>query len=67
MGRLGQVIYWLGCALGILSVPAAVWTFLDLGVEYNFYSIAKGPALVLACGMGAWLSGRVARYILKGD
>jgi len=23
-GRLGQVIYWFGCALGILSVPVAV-------------------------------------------
>lgn len=67
VGLIGQVIYWFGCALGILSVPAAVWTFFNMGVEINFESIANGPALVLGCGMGAWLSGRVVRFLLKGD
>jgi hypothetical protein len=67
VGWIGQVIYWIGCAIGILSVPSAIWTFFNTGIEYNLESIANGPGLVLAVGMGAWLSGRVVCDLLKGD
>ena len=67
VGRLGQVIYWYGCVLGILSVPVAVWTVFSTRIEYSLDSIVGGPGLVLGLGLGAWLSGRAVRFILKGD
>ncbi len=63
VGRLGQVIYWIGCALGILSVPAFLvfgsvangrFSFLDLGIG-------------IVWGFGIWLMGRAVRYIPRGD
>ena len=67
VGRIGQVIYWLGCALGLLSVSVAVWIVFYMRVEYSLDSIAGGPGLVLGLGLGAWLSGCAVRSILKGD
>ena len=63
VGRIGQVIYWIGCALGILAVP----TFLLVGNSAvgRFTFLNLGIGIVL--GFGFWLVGRGARYILKGD
>ncbi len=66
-GRIGQVIYWWGCFLGILSVPVAVWTVFDTRIEYILDRIAGGPGLILGLGVGAWFLGRTARNILQGD
>ena len=67
-GRLGQVIYWFGCVLGVLSVPVAVWLFFLMGPTPGFYG---GPVLIAVFALGAglccWLIGRAARFILKGD
>jgi hypothetical protein len=65
--RIGQVIYWWGCFLGILSVPVAVWTVFDTRIEHSLDRFAGGPGLILGLGLGAWLIGRAARNILKGD
>ncbi len=62
-----MVFYWWGCFLGILSVPVAVWTVFDTRIEYILDRIAGGPGLILGLGLGAWLLGRTARNILKGD
>ncbi len=61
VGRLGEVIYWLGCALGILSVPAGL---LAAYVVNEPFGIAPLGVSIL---FGFWLLGRAARYILKGD
>ena len=65
--RIGQVIYWWGCFLGILSVPVAVWIVFDTRIEHSLDRFVGGPGLVLGLGLGAWLSGRAVRSILKGD
>ena len=62
VGRVGQVIYWYGCVLGILSVPAAV-SIANAGGQFSFSVFV----VVLACGFGIWLIGRAARFILRGD
>ena len=63
VGRLGEVIYWLGCALGILSVPAGL---LAAYVVNEPFGIALLGVSILF-GFGFWLLGRAARNILKGD
>ena len=66
--RIGMVLYWFGCGFGILSIPMAVFAFYQMwsqfGVEGSTFLAA---ALCLGAGLGAWLVGRVARYVLKGD
>jgi hypothetical protein len=68
VGRIGQVTYWLGCAVGILSIPvsACVWI---VGVDAHKID-AELLVVILGClaiGAAVWLIGRAARYILKGD
>ena len=67
VGRIGQVIYWLGCAVGILSMPAGVLAWVS-EIRKDYYDDAISALfLCLAIGAAAWLVGRGARYILKGD
>ena len=65
LARLGNVLYWTGCLLGILLVAAAV----------AFYSLAKRgtpeellfiSALLIGLGVVVWLIGRACRYVLAG-
>jgi hypothetical protein len=64
LARLGNVLYWTGCLLGILLVSAAV----------AFYSLAAGEraeivlfsALFIGLGVVVWLIGRACRYVLAG-
>jgi len=66
VGRIGQVLYWLGCAVGLLSIPVSVVAWINEG--QGRYDNRLGVLLVcLAIGAAAWLVGRGARYILKGD
>jgi hypothetical protein len=67
VGRIGMMLYGIGCGLGILSVPVAVWSFFDIGIEYDLDVIASGPGLALGFGFCAWLVGRLARFLLNGD
>ena len=62
-GRLGQVMYWFGCILGILSVPSfLLFAYVEVG-SFGFLDLVLG----LVWGLTFWLMGRAARYILKGD
>ncbi len=75
VGRTGQVIYWLGCVVGILSMPVGVVICLIELIEagQNRYNPVDPLQVLLVClaslaiGAAAWLVGRAARYILKGD
>ncbi len=64
--RLGRVIYRLGCVLGVLSIPVAV-VLLPLVPRDDPGPALFRAALPLGVGLGAWLIGRAARNILKGD
>ena len=67
-GRLGQVIYWFGCALGVLSIPAAALAFYMMWSQFGVEGSTFFPAaLCLGAGVGCWPIGRAARYILRGD
>ncbi len=64
--RLGQVIYRIGCWLGVLSIPVAV-LLLPLVPRGEPGQVIFRAALPLLIGLGCWLIGRAARYFLKGD
>jgi len=66
-GRIGVVLHWLGCALGVLSVLVAVWAFIDISIKFDLASGAIEAAIFLGAGFCAWLVGHVALYLLKGD
>ncbi len=65
--RLGEVLYWLGCALGVLSVPVAVWAFITMTLKYDLASGAVEAAIFLGAGFCAWLVGHLALYLLIRD
>jgi hypothetical protein len=67
VGRLGRVIYWLGCAVGILSFPVGVLVWIDEGHMDDPADSLLALVFCLAVGAAAWLVGRIARYVLKGD
>jgi hypothetical protein len=67
VGRIGQVIYWLGCAVGILSMPVGVLAWVDEGHLGDPSDSLPALFLCPIIGAAAWLIGRAARYILKGD
>ena len=60
LARLGNVLYWTGCLLGILLVAAAV----------AFLGTIKPAEIVLVSafllGLGVWLIGWACRYVLAG-
>ncbi len=62
-GRLGIALHWLGCSLGILAVPLAVWAATEVVERNRLFMVAA----ILAAGVGCWFFGRTARLILKGD
>ncbi len=66
-GRLAVVLYWLGCALGVLSIPVAVWTFITMTIKYDVASGAVEAAIFLGAGLCAWLVGHLALYLLIRD
>jgi hypothetical protein len=67
VGRIGQVLYWFGCAVGILSMPVGVLAWIGEGSLGDPADSLPALLLCLAIGAAAWIVGRTARYILKGD
>jgi hypothetical protein len=64
LARLGDVLYWSGCLLGVLFVAAAV-------AFYNFATIKPAEivlvsAVLIGLGIIVWLIGRACRYVLAG-
>ena len=60
LARLGNVLYWTGCLLGILLVVAAVALYSDAPMDRLHSAIYIGLAVVV------WLIGRACRYVLAG-
>jgi hypothetical protein len=59
--RLGNVIYWAGCAAAALGVLAAAIVLASPGEDATIWiQIYVGGAIA------SWLVGRAARYILAG-
>jgi hypothetical protein len=68
--RLGNVLYWLGCAASIPFAAYAIWAGLA-SIGYFGGSTAPGETQAFALMMvvyaaGCWVSGRALRYILAG-
>jgi len=61
LARLGQAIYWVGCAIALL-----VLALLGFGV---FKGYVEGIEIVLAliAAFVFWAAGRLVRFVLKGD
>ena len=60
MERLGNVLYWTGCA--------AAAGFCALGVALPTYGVNERSEFLMifgAAGAACWLVGRAARYILS--
>ena len=64
--RQGQVIYRIGCWLGILSIPVAVFLLPHVRRD-DPGTVLFQAVLPLLIGLGCWLIGRAVRNILKGD
>jgi hypothetical protein len=60
LARLGNVLYWTGCLLGILLVAAAVALYSPDYMDRVHSAIYIGLAVVV------WLIGRACRYVLAG-
>ena len=62
-GRLGNVLYWLFCAVAVLFVVLGVFGTAVNGID----NVSIWPILgVAVAAVLAWLIGRACRYILAG-
>jgi hypothetical protein len=59
VGRIGQVLYWAGFIAAVFS--------LSVGAVELFENTNSSVVKIWAYGVGLYLAGRAARYILKGD
>lgn len=63
--RLGNVVYWLSCALaGALLVFCELFGALSVSLDLASRLVAIFGGAIAA--VGVWLTGRAARYILSG-
>ena len=61
--RLGQVLYWTGCAVAALAIALALFgIFVGSGND-------RYPLIVVSIVFGAlsWAFGRACRYVLSGN
>ena len=65
LARLGDVLYWTGCLLGILLVAAAV-AFYNLAANITPKDMTLVLAILIGLGLIVWLIGRACRYVLAG-
>ena len=60
--RLGDVLYWTGCAAAIAVAGFFVLSVVDSGRDDWWIAVAFGAAYSAGC----WVLGRALRYILAG-
>jgi hypothetical protein len=61
LARLGNVLYWLGCALACAAVAlGATMVYMDNSLGAPFF--------LFFCAVAAlfWVVGRACRYVLSG-
>jgi hypothetical protein len=65
--RLGNALYWLGCAAAIVIAAYPLVFILE---EWGNYEMAPpdpwSVGAYLVCAAAVWLAGRIARYFLAG-
>jgi len=64
--RLGNVVYWLGLAIAVLTGLSAAFYFYLGYVRDQGGLIVAGGELLATVSFGSFLIGRAARYILAG-
>jgi hypothetical protein len=64
VGRLGTVLYWIGCIIAGLTASIAGLLFMSEGYARKDGPIVTGFILVIAFVI--WLAGYALRYILSG-
>lgn len=63
-GRIGNVLYWLGCIVAGLITILAVGMYLAETHNKSEALLVSGFILIFA--VAAWLIGRACRYVLAG-
>jgi hypothetical protein len=58
--RLGDVLYWAGCVLAILTI--AIGVFLSWGERHTW----EVGVVTFVIAVLFWLIGRACRYVLAG-
>jgi len=61
--RLGNILYWLGCALAVLALVPIPIIFLDINYGDVRERILFSLLFALSAG-GIWLAGHACRYFL---
>jgi hypothetical protein len=70
--RLGEVLYWLGNSVAILAAVLLVAMLVAWNVEPPpgdppyIRNPARSFTFLIIVGVGSWLVGRAARYVLAG-
>jgi uncharacterized membrane protein YjgN (DUF898 family) len=62
--RLGRVLYWLGCAIGIFVF---VVTMVFVNAVADGKPNASEYVFIAFCTAVPWVIGRALRYILAGE
>lgn len=63
LARLGNLIYWLGCAAAALSVGGAGLFLMQTSENPADRFL---PLFFAFTALALWLTGRAARYVLAG-
>ena len=63
-GRLGKVLYWLGCIIAGLTAVIGILIYTSEGYGRKDGPIVTGFVLVVAFAI--WLIGLALRYVLSG-
>jgi hypothetical protein len=62
--RLGNVLYWIGCAIAILILIVGAWRWY---IELRFRSDQFiGLFIYVVPAVIAWVVGRACRYVFSG-
>jgi hypothetical protein len=62
-GRIGNVLYWLGCIVAGLSVLVGVAAYVE---EHNKSGGLFVTGFFIVVALVVWLVGRACRYVLSG-
>jgi hypothetical protein len=64
LSRLGNVLYWLGCAAAVGTIVIAAFTVIS---DAYFRSEPLIYIFPIVIALMFWLIGRACRYVLSGN